>query len=191
MSGNSTLVVPLAVLALLAGLSAWIERTVRLPPTAIQTGKSEPETIIENFRARETGVDGRLRYRLEATTLRHYSGSTPARATELVAPRFTQQSPDGTQTDARARRATLSADGKTFTLSGDAQVARRAAAGSRDGSFVLRTAELDIHPETESFSAPGPVEFENGGLRARAGRMEWRGQSRVAELTGRVRAVYR
>lgn len=188
MSGNNTLVLPLVLLGLLAGLSAWIERTVRLPVPTAQAGKSEPETIIENFRARETGVDGRLRYRLEAKTLRHYSGGDTPRPTELVEPRFTQQSPDGTQTEANARRATLAADGKTFTLNGDARVARNATGGS---NFVLRTAELTFRPETESFSAPGAVEFENDGLRARAGRMEWRGQTRVAELTGRVRAVYR
>lgn len=186
MGGNSAYALPLALLALLAGLSAWLDHTVRAPYAPGAKTKTDPETIVENFRALETAPDGRARYRLEAATMRHFSHDQP---TEFVTPVFSQFAADGVTGRARADTATLSGDGRTLTLSGNAALEETRADGQP--GMRLRTGVLSIRPETQSFTAPGEITLENGGLRARANRMEWRGQTRVAELTGRVRAEYR
>lgn len=185
MPGKTALALPLALLLLLGGLTSWIERTVRVTAAPGAAARQEPESIVENFRALKTGPDGRMRYRLEARTLRHYDGDRPS---ELTEPRFSQLAADGGTIRASARRAVLAADGNTVTLSGTVRMERMY--GSQPG-LVLDTEHLIVHPDGERLSAPGPVALEDRLWQARAGRMELDNSRRVVKLSGRVRAVYR
>ena len=58
MSARGSLWLPLLILSLLAGLSYWIERTVQLPNSAEQAARTDPEGIMENFKALRTDPAG-------------------------------------------------------------------------------------------------------------------------------------
>ena len=58
---------PLAALALLVGLTFWLNQLVQ-PQAAVADGKSrhDPDLMVESFNARKLGQDGRLLYTLNA-----------------------------------------------------------------------------------------------------------------------------
>lgn len=186
MPGKSTLALPLILLLLLGGLSHWIDRTVRMPTDPVAAQRSEPLSIVENFRALTTGPDGRPRYRLEARTLRHYNNDQPS---TLVEPRFSQQDDVGGVTRVDSRSAEVSPDGNTVTLNDQVRLVRDGVAGT-DG-LNLSTGRLVIRPDEGRVIAPGRVEIDATQWQATAGRLEIDRHSRIVKLSGRVRAVYR
>ena len=181
--GRGSLWLPLAILLVLAALSFWIERSVQLPETTRQAGRSDPEGIMENFDALRTDAAGRPQYRLLAKRLRHYSGS---RLTEMEFPHFVQLDQQLGEVNATARQATVSADGNEVDLTGDVNVTRAARPGQ--SAMTLRTARLLVFPERSLLRAPGAVEIQDATTAVRAGAMEYDAKQRVIKLTGRAQA---
>jgi len=185
MPGKSTLAIPLILLALLGGLSHWIDRTVRLPAESTAAQMREPVSIIEDFRALKTGPDGQPRYRLVARKLKHFNNDQPS---ELIEPRFSQQTETGGTTHVDARSAVVSPDGNTVTLEQAVHLERNGLDGA--GGLKLSTERLVVHPDLGQVVAPGRVELSTDLWHATAGRMELDSHSRTVKLSGRVRAVY-
>ena len=185
MIAKGSLWLPLLILLLLAGLSFWIEQTVRVAPAVDPAARGEPEGIMENFDALRTDTAGNPHYRLTARRLKHYSGS---KRTELEAPHFAQFDAQAGEVRARARDATVSADGAEVDLRGDVVVER--AAGPGQAIMTLRTAQLLVFPDRDLLRAPGAVELNDAGMRVQAGAMEYDAKRRVITLTGRVQARY-
>lgn len=181
---RSSLGLPLVLLALLAGLSFWIERAVRLPSQTDTAGTRDPEGIIEDFDALRTDATGKPQYRLSAKRLKHYSGS---RRTEMESPRFEHGLNPRDALTATAQTATISADGREVDLRGSVALTRVRGQGS---SLGLTTARLLIYPEREMLRAPGAVILRDNGLDVRAGAMEYLAKQRLIKLTGRVHARY-
>lgn len=182
---RGSLWLPLAILALLAALSFWIERSVQVTEGGSQAVASDPEGIMEDFDALRTDPTGRPHYRLSARRLKHYSGS---RLTELEAPRFVQLDAQAGDISAAAREATISASGDEVDLRGDVVVER--AARPDQPAMTLRTAQLLVFPDQNLLRAPGAVTIEDGAQTLRAGAMEYNADLRVIRLSGRVQARY-
>ena len=64
---------PLGVMALLVGLTVWLNALVQ-PSVARADGKQrhDPDLIVENFSARKLGEDGKVLYTLAARKMVHY-----------------------------------------------------------------------------------------------------------------------
>lgn len=185
MSARGYLWLPLAILALLAALSVWVERAVQLTETNGRTVAADPEGIMENFDALRTDPAGQPHYRLSAARLKHYSGS---RLTELESPRFVQLDANAGDVSAAAREATVSASGNEVELRGDVVVER--AAHADQPAMTLRTAQLLVFPDQDLLRSPGPVTIDDGVQALRAGAMEYNAELRVIRLSGRVHARY-
>jgi lipopolysaccharide export system protein LptC len=186
MNARGSLWLPLVILLLLAGLSFWIEQTVRLAGSEAPAGHSDPEGIMENFNALRTDALGNPQYRLSASRLKHYSGS---KRTEMEAPRFVQlNAASGDTVTTTARTAEVSADGNEIELSGGVSVQRAARPGH--SALTLQTARLLAFPERDLLRAPGAVRLRDSQLDLRAGAMEYDIKRRVITLTGRVNARY-
>jgi len=185
MIGRGSLWLPFALLLLLAGLSFWLERTVRGPENGVKTDSSDPESIIENFEAVRTDKQGRPQYRLSAHTLWHFSSDRP---TELETPRFVHITQESGEMIATSHRATVSNDGKEISFLGRVNILRIASAGHP--ALSLDTEHLLVFPERETLRAPGPVEIRGSGLNARGSAMELDAKRRVIKLAGRVKAEY-
>lgn len=183
MIGRGPLWLPLAILAGLAALSFWIEHSVRVGANGSAAARTEPEGIMENFDALRTDDAGNPHYRLTAERLKHYAGS---RRTELESPRFTQFDAKAGDIRARAREATVSADGKEVDLRGDVIVERVARTGAPP--MTLRTGQLLVYPDRDLLRAPGRVDVSDATMSVQAGAMEYDAKRRTIRLTGRVQA---
>ena len=88
MYGRPTILFPIALLALLALLTFWIERTVQQPPPKVDgSNRHDPDYILNNFVTTKTDINGDLRYRLLAQEMRHFPDDD---STELKEPHFTR-----------------------------------------------------------------------------------------------------
>ncbi|MHB8915889.1 MAG: LPS export ABC transporter periplasmic protein LptC [Thiobacillus sp.] len=182
--GRTSLWLPLVLLLFLAGVSAWLNYTVHGPQSK-QKRESDPETIVENFEAIRTDTAGRLKERLSATRLTHYSGS---KLSLLEAPHLTQISPDAADLTAIAERATISRDNEEVSMENNVRVTR--AATPQNAALQLTTQRLLVYPKRELLRAPGPVNVLGPGLNLRAGRMEVQSKQRIIKFSGRVKALY-
>ncbi|HMM46419.1 MAG TPA: LPS export ABC transporter periplasmic protein LptC [Thiobacillaceae bacterium] len=185
MSARGYLWLPLAILALLAALSFWVERAVQVADSGGRTVAADPEGIMENFDALRTDATGQPHYRLSAVRLKHYSGN---RLTELESPHFVQLDANAGNVSAASREATISPSGDEVELRGDVVVERAAHAGQP--AMTLRTAQLLVFPDQDLLRAPGPVTIDDGLQSLRAGAMEYNAELRVIRLSGRVHARY-
>lgn len=176
---------PLVILAVLAGLSFWIDYTVQLPVNGSLASRSEPAGIIENFVATRTDAEGNPQYQLTARKLRHYSGS---RLSEMEFPQFAHLGYQGSELRARSDKATVSPDGREVELTGNVQITRSAPSGMAD--MMLRTALLRVYPDQERMRATGTVEIRDNRMVANAQAMDFDARTRVIKLTGRVKARF-
>ena len=184
MMGRNSLWLPLVLLLFLAGISAWLNYTVHGPESK-QKRESDPETIVENFEAIRTDTTGRLKERLSATKLTHYSGS---KLSLLEAPHLTQIAPDAADLTAIAERATISRDSEEVTMENNVRVTR--AATPQNAALQLTTQRLLVYPKRDLLRAPGAVDLQGAGLNLRAGRMEVQSTQRIIKFSGRVKALY-
>lgn len=185
MIDRGSLWLPLVILAGLAGMSFWIERTVQSPISAGSQVHTDPEGIMENFKALRTDAEGRPQYRLDADRLKHYSDS---KRTEIEAPRFVYLDTAQGTIHVHAKTATVSPEGDEIDLVDDVHVRREAHAGQ--SPMVLRTARLLIFPERHLLRAPERVSVEERSLVLTAGAMEYHADRRILNFSGRVEARY-
>lgn len=182
--GRYSLWLPMVLLAFLAGVSAWLNYTVRGPDSK-QKRQSDPEAIIENFDAIRTDTSGRLKERLTASKLTHYSSS---KLSLLEAPRLTQMAPGAADLTVVAERATLTRNNEEVSMENKVRVTR--AATPQQGALQLTTERLLVYPKHDLLRAPGPVTVQGDGLNLRAGRMEIQSKQRMIKFSGRVKALY-
>jgi len=185
MIARGSLWLPLAILLVLAAFSYWIERSVQLTENGSDSGRKDPEGIMENFDALRTDAAGQPHYRLTARRLKHYSDS---KRTELESPRFVQLDAKNGEVSAVAQQATVSPDGHEVELNGDVHVLRAARKGQ--SALSLKTSRLLVFTELDLLRAPSPVQISDANLNVRAGAMEFNSKQRVITLTGRVQARY-
>ncbi len=184
MIGRNSLWLPLVLLVFLASISAWLNYTVQ-GPGANKRHDSDPETIIENFEAIRTDPQGRLKERLTARKLTHFSGS---KLSELDAPYLTQISPGAPDLTAVSERATISHDSKEVSMENNVRVTR--AGATPDAAMLLTTQRLLVYPESDLLRAPGSITVKGPGLDLSAARMEVQSTQRIIKLSGRVKALY-
>lgn len=184
MMGRHSLWLPLVLLLFLAVVSAWLNYTVQGPNNK-QKRDGDPEAIVENFEAIRTDTSGRLKERLTASKLTHYSGT---KLSLLEAPRLTQMSPNAADLMVVADRATLTRNNEEVRMENNVQVTRLAT--PQNGALQLNTQRLLVYPKRDLLRAPGAVTVQGDGLNLRAGRMEIQSKQRMIKFSGRVKALY-
>lgn len=153
MFNRPAILFPLVLLALLALLTLWIERTVQ-PPERKTDGSTrhDPDYILNNFITTSTNANGDLRYRLSAAEMRHYPDDD---STELKQPKFTQYTTDKPYTRIEGDRGLVSSDGENVQFMDNVIVVRQASADK--GEMTLRTDYLNIRPDDEIATTDRPV----------------------------------
>ena len=153
MHGRHAIVFPLIVLGVLALITLWIDRTVKLPPMKLDgSSRHDVDYFLENFVTTKTDINGNLRNVLAATQMRHYPDND---STELERPRFTQYGENKPYTQIEGQKGLVSANGEMVEFKGNVTIVRQAFEGR--GEMRLKTDYLKIFPNEDKAETDRPV----------------------------------
>ena len=185
--GRPTVVFPLVLLALLALLTFWIDRSVQPPERRPDANlRHDPDYILDNFVTTRTNVNGALAYVLAAVKMKHYPDDD---TTELERPRFTQYAVNKPYTQIEGQRGNVSSDGETVEFMDNVVVVRQA---SKDkGEMTVRTQYLKMFPKQEVAVTDKPVVITQAPETViHANGMVFNKKNQTVNLRGRVRTHY-
>lgn len=177
---------PVALLALLAAVTFWLDREVQ-PPEMGPSGKlrHDPDYIVDGLAATQIGPDGRPLHKLHAKRMTHYpdDDTTLLEAPTLV--NFRDGAPSVTVT---AKNALLSANGRTADLQDDVRLVR--AARENRGVLIMETSWLHVEPENHTARTDRPVRIYDANMLITAVGLESNSESRILRLLSNVRGQY-
>lgn len=152
---------PVLILALLAGLTVWLEQTTKQEPAGEDPKKRhEPDYMVEHFSVQRFDATGHPDSALGATRMLHYPDDDSTRVENPVVT-FTPR--DVPHTRVTAMEGTISGDGKRVDLSGDVVVTREASkkAGGVQPTIV-RSPQLTLFPDEKRARTDARVTIEQG-----------------------------
>ncbi|MDR2689429.1 MAG: LPS export ABC transporter periplasmic protein LptC [Azoarcus sp.] len=172
---------PLAIAALLAAGSIWLERLTREPEAPADTAANViPDFIATDVRITGFAEDGSLRYTLDSPRIVHL----PQNDTTLTeSPRlrlFKQKQ----QTWLQAERGELGTDGKRIDFSGEVEVERKS---DRSPPLRLFSARLTVWPQDQRAATDTPVRLTRNGRIATANGLEADNIFGTLQLAGQAR----
>lgn len=177
---------PIAVLALLAALTFWLDRITRPEqPRTDGRMRHDPDFIVERFDARQFGENGALRYALAAERMVHYPEDGTTIATRPALSYFGDPGAPHLSSD----RARISADASVIVLIDNVE-ARREATG-RTPQMLLSTNELTVKPDEGVATTPAPVRIVHGTSVITGKGLELNNRDSTAMLKSNVRATIR
>lgn len=187
MLGRPTILFPLALLALLALLTLWIERSVQPPEKKLDgSTRHDPDYILNNFTTTRTDINGNLKYVLSAEEMKHYPDDD---TTELRKPHFTQFSVEKPYTKVESDRGFVSSDGENVQFLGNVKVVRQAFKDR--GELTVTTDFLDVVPDKEIATTDRPVTIHQApDTVIHAVGMIYDKKQKTLQLKSRVRAHY-
>jgi lipopolysaccharide export system protein LptC len=152
--GSSQLFV-IVLLALLAGLSFWLQRAVT-PVEVVRDGKlrHDPDAIAENFLVRQFDEKGRVKYRLTAPYMMHFPDDD---SSELKSPTLIHYRPNAPQLTLTGKNAKVTSKGKTVFLWDDVKAVRAATPARPE--LVARMPDLTVRPDDGTAFTQSPVEI--------------------------------
>jgi lipopolysaccharide export system protein LptC len=177
---------PLGVLAMLVGLTYWLDQLVQ-PVAARNDGatRHDPDLIVQNFSARKFGVDGKTLHTLAAREMVHYPDDNSALLTSID---FKAYEPRQPRVSIASERGRLLEGGDTVWFEGNVVMVREA--DSRYGASKLTTESLLVLPDEGIARTTKPVLLENPDGRMEASGLELNNQTRVLKMD-KVRATYK
>jgi lipopolysaccharide export system protein LptC len=184
---RTSTIFPVALVALLAALTFWLERLVEGPDgPAAPRDPGTPDFMIDDLKATKMNADGRAEYSLAATKMVHFPASD---ITEVEQPRFTQFRSDAPPVRVRADRGTVSGNGKELYLHGDVVIVREST--PERGELRVETEYLQVIPDAEVARTPEHVVITQDGSRLEGVGMEFNNKAREIELRSLVSGTYR
>jgi lipopolysaccharide export system protein LptC len=169
---------PLAVLALLVGLTLWLNQLVQ-PPAARGDGSTrhDPDLMVENFSARKLDPDGSVRYILAARKMVHYPDDDSAHLDTVKLEAFEPKQPKMTATADRGR---LEQGGDRVWIEGNVVLVREA--DRQTTPLRLTTDRLLVLPEDGIARTSSEVVLDNAQGHARAIGMELDNNAHTVKL---------
>lgn len=177
---------PLAALALLVGLTLWLNQLVQTPPgRGLGSLRHDPDLVVENFSARKLGLDGAVLYTLAARKMVHYPDDDSALLESLKLDSFEPQQPRMTITADNGR---LEQGGERIWIEGNVVVVREGDA--KNEAARLTTDKLLVLPDAGIASTTSEVTLESASGHTVAAGMEIDNRARTLKLQ-KVRATYK
>lgn len=149
---------PIAMLALLAGLSFLLQRAVQFDEVR-NDGKlrHDPDAMAENFEIRRFDETGRVKYRLTGPSLIHFPDDD---SSELKSPVLISYRPDAPPVEVSANNAIVTSKGETVFLWENVSVTR--AATAERPALIARMPDLTAQPDAGFAFTNSPVEITQG-----------------------------
>jgi lipopolysaccharide export system protein LptC len=184
-SDRLALAFPVFVVVLLTALSFWLDAVVRTAPVVEKEKRHDPDFIVDNFVASQTGLDGLPRHTLRATRMSHFLDDD---TTHLENPRLVHYTDKRLEVTAISDRAQLSSDGEVIRMSGNVRLTRAAVANQSE--LVLLTESLVVTPDKGFARTDQPVVIRNETSRTDAVGLEFDYNTRQLELLRDVRTTW-
>jgi lipopolysaccharide export system protein LptC len=177
---------PLAVLALLVGLTVWLNQLVRAPQSR-ESGalRHDPDAIVERFDARKFGTDGRVLYTLAARKMVHYPDDDTARLDRVTLEAFEPGQPKMTVTADEGR---LERTGDRVWIEGHVVLVREGVAKTEPARVT--TDRLLVLPDAGIARTTSEVTLDSPSSHVVAQGLELDNKARTLILD-RVHAVYK
>jgi lipopolysaccharide export system protein LptC len=177
---------PLAALALLVGLTVWLNQLVQAPGTRADGSlRHDPDLIVESFNAKKLGEDGRVLYTLAAKKMVHYPDDDSALLESVTLEAFEPKQPRMTLTADRGR---LEQKGERVWVEGNVVITRDGDA--KNESARLMTDKLLVLPDEGIARTRSEVRMESASGNAVASALELDNRARTMKLE-RVRATFK
>ena len=177
---------PLAVLGLLVGLTLWLNTLVQPAGSrADGTLRHDPDLIVENFKARKLGEDGRLLYTLDARKMVHYPDDDSSLLETLNLDAYKPRQP---RVNITAEKGRLEKGGDSVYLEGNVVVKRDGA--ERVEPLTIVTDRLLVLPDEGIARTTSEVVMQSPSGRTTAAGLELNNTERTLKLD-RVRSTYK
>lgn len=175
---------PIAIAALLAAGSVWLEHLTRGPESAAAEASEAPDFTADGVRITGFADDGRLRYTLETPRMTHL----PRADTTWVGHPRLQLFSQGRRMWIEADEGEASPRGERVDFSGNVEAEREAAAA--DDTLHFSSARLTVWPQEQRAASNVPVRIVQGPNRANANRFAADNIFGVMKLSGKVRMSF-
>ena len=172
---------PLAVLAMLAALTFWLDHATRSGDVKNGKNRHDPDFILKDYTVKKLGPDGKLNNLLVGDTMTHYPDDD---STDVVSPRMTYfGGPHPLYL--RSRSANVSKDGKVVILKNDVYGWRDA---TRDNPAMnFSTSILTVYPDQDIAHTDAPVSITQGKSIVVGAGMDLDNKLHVLSLRSQVR----
>lgn len=186
MSDRLSIAFPLALLAVLAALTLWLDRSVQ-PPGGVRDGsqRHDPDYVVDKLRTSRMGPNGEVRHELTADRMIHYPDND---STVLIAPRLTSYGTSRAPVSIVSRRALVSSNGENVYFEEDVRLTRAAYADKSE--LMLRTERLHVIPDDNIAKTDQPVTITDANTVVTAVGLELNNETRILKLLSRVRGTY-
>ena len=187
MKGLPAIWFALILLALLAAVTLWIDRTVQPPPPKRDgSTRHDPDYIVNNFSSLRSDPQGNPRYSLAGIDMRHFPDND---TTELTRPFFTQFSLKKPTMQVQGERGLVSPNGENVYFMDNVKLIR--AATPQKGELTLLTEYMHIMPDQGLLKTDRPVTILQAPRTVVHGTgMEYYKKERILKLFSRVRVHY-
>ena len=177
---------PVALLAVMAAVTFWLDREVQ-PPEMGSDGKlrHDPDYIVDNLVATRIGEDGRPQHTLRARRMTHYPDDD---TTHLETPKLVSFRNNVESVTVTARNALLSSNGESADLTDDVRLVRAARDGR--GVLIMETTWLHVVPEEHLAKTNRAVRIYDANMLITAVGLELNSETRILKLLSNVRGRY-
>lgn len=186
MKVSSARLFPLLLMLALAGLTFWLERTVREEEGVHPSlRRHDPDYIVDNLRHTRYNALGAVESTLAAAKMLHYPDDD---TTDLVAPRLVQSKPNEPRMTVTADRGAVSEDGEEVFLYDNVLLVREGSGESPEAR--MRTEFLHLVRGKSVVSTDREVVITEDTRRLSGRGMEYHNDSQELFLREHVRGRY-
>jgi len=177
---------PVLLLAAVAAVTLWLDRQVQ-PPQVSDNGKTrhDPDYIVDNFTVTRIGLDGAVRYKLNARRMRHYPDDD---TTLLDAPKVVNFRGAGVTMTATSKTATLSSNGENAYLQDDVLLTR--SPYENHSELKMTTTWLHVVPDDGIAKTDKAVRIQDATTLITSDGLEFDNNTRILNLLSNVRGRY-
>ena len=186
MNARLTAWFPLLLLAALAALTFWLDRTVQPAPVSRPAvARHDPDYFVEGLSALRMAADGSIKHTLGAQRMVHYPDDD---TTHLEMPRFVTYATRRAPVTITAKRALISSEGENIHFHDDVQLTRAPYADKSE--MVVQSSYLHVMPDDNIAKTDREVTIVDANTTLRAVGLELNSETRVLKLLSGVRGTY-
>lgn len=185
MSTRFSYLFPLLLLAVLAGLTFWLDQAVQEGVHGNSAQRHDPDYIAEKIIAHRMDANGDVKHTLYADRMTHFPDDD---STHLVSPRFVSNASARAPMSITSRTARVSSGGEHVYFETDVRATR--AAYDDKSEMVMETSFLHVTPDEHIARTDRAVTVTDAHTVARAIGLELNSETRIVKFLSQFKGTY-